>query len=96
MRECEEQLARWHADDEIVHKLDEVSGIGLLTASALKTAVGKPERFASGRHLSAWLGMTPNEYSSGERKQAWTDQLQRQRLRAHLVHPWRASRVIGS
>ena len=66
MRECEEQLARWHADDEIVHKLDEVSGIGLLTASALKTAVGRPERFASGRHLSAWLGMTPNEYSSGE------------------------------
>lgn len=68
MRECEEQLARWHADDEIVHKLDEVSGIGLLTASALKTAVGKPERFASGRHLSAWLGMTPNEFSSGERR----------------------------
>ena len=68
MRECEEQLARWHADDEIVHKLDEVSGIGLLTASALKTAVGRPERFASGRHLSAWLGMTPNEYSSGERR----------------------------
>ena len=68
MRECEEQLARWHADDEIVHKLDEVSGIGLLTASALKTAVGKPERFASGRHLSAWLGMTPSEYSSGERR----------------------------
>ena len=66
MRDSEEQLARWHADDDIVHKLDEVSGIGLLTASALKTAVGKPERFASGRHLSAWLGMTPNEYSSGE------------------------------
>ncbi|WP_278956877.1 IS110-like element ISKpn4 family transposase [Aquipseudomonas alcaligenes] len=68
MRDSEEQLARWHADDDIVHKLDEVSGIGLLTASALKTAVGKPERFASGRHLSAWLGMTPNEYSSGERR----------------------------
>ena len=48
MRDSEEQLARWHADDDIVHKLDEVSGIGLLTASALKTAVGKPERFASG------------------------------------------------
>lgn len=50
MRHSEEMRARWHADDDIVHKLDEVSGIGLLTASALKTAVGKPERFASGRH----------------------------------------------
>ena len=47
MREYEEQLARWHADEEIVHKLDDVSGIGLLTASALKNPFGKPERFAS-------------------------------------------------
>ncbi|MDP5624634.1 IS110-like element ISPpu24 family transposase, partial [Pseudomonas aeruginosa] len=68
MVECEQQLKRWHADDEVVRKLDEVSGIGLLTASALKTAVGKPERFANGRQLSAWLGMTPREFSSGERR----------------------------
>jgi len=68
MVECDQQLKRWHAEDEVVHKLDEVSGIGLLTASALKAAVGKPERFASGRQLSAWLGLTPNEYSSGERR----------------------------
>ncbi|SER00931.1 Transposase [Azotobacter beijerinckii] len=66
--ECEQQLARWHADDAIVRKLDEVSGIGVLTASALKTAVGQPERFASGRQLSAWLGMTPREFSSGDRR----------------------------
>ena len=56
MAECEQQLKRWHADDDIVRKLDEVSGIGLLTASALTAAVGRPERFASGRQLSAWLG----------------------------------------
>ncbi|MDD2162318.1 IS110-like element ISPpu25 family transposase [Pseudomonas sp. MIL19] len=68
MVECEQQLKRWHADDEVVRKLDEVSGIGLLTASALKTAVGKPERFTNGRQLSAWLGMTPREFSSGDRR----------------------------
>ncbi|WP_061237898.1 IS110 family transposase [Ectopseudomonas composti] len=68
MAECEQQLKRWHAEDEIVRKLDEVSGIGLLTASALTTAVGKPERFANGRQLSAWLGMTPREFSSGDRR----------------------------
>lgn len=68
MVECEQQLQRWHADDAIVRKLDEVSGIGLLTASALKTVVGQPECFASGRQLSAWLGMTPREYSSGNRR----------------------------
>lgn len=68
MIECEQQLKRWHANDEIVRKLDEVSGIGVLTASALKAAVGQPERFANGRQLSAWLGMTPREFSSGERR----------------------------
>jgi transposase len=68
MIECEQQLKRWHADDEVVRKLDEVSGIGVLTASALKAAVGKPERFANGRQLSAWLGMTPREFSSGNRR----------------------------
>ncbi|MGG2399019.1 IS110 family transposase [Pseudomonas sp. SH1-B] len=68
MAECEQQLQRWHADDEVVRALDEVSGIGVLTASALKAAVGKPERFANGRQLSAWLGMTPREFSSGDRR----------------------------
>ncbi|WP_349617056.1 IS110 family transposase [Azotobacter salinestris] len=68
MVECGQQLARWHADGAIARKLDEVSGIGLLDASALKTVVGQPERFASGRQLSAWLGMTPREYSSGNRR----------------------------
>lgn len=68
MADCEQQLKRWHADDAIVRKLDEVSGIGVLTASALTAAVGQPERFANGRRLSAWLGMTPREFSSGERR----------------------------
>lgn len=68
MAECEQQLKRWHADDEVVQALDEVSGIGLLTASALTAAVGKPERFNNGRQLSAWLGMTPRESSSGQRR----------------------------
>lgn len=40
----------------------------MLTASALKAVVGQPERFANGRQLSAWLGMTPREFSSGERR----------------------------
>ncbi|MDP9941338.1 transposase [Pseudomonas sp. 3400] len=51
MAECEQQLKRWHADDDIVRKLDVVGGIGLLTASALTAVVGKPRRFANGRQL---------------------------------------------
>ena len=64
----EDRLAEVHKDDEVVSKLDEVTGIGLLTASAFRAAVVSPERFANGRKLSAWLGTTPNEHSSGERR----------------------------
>jgi transposase len=53
------------ASDTIIERIDEVSGIGPLSASAFVAAVGTPERFKSGRVLSAWLGMTPKEYSSG-------------------------------
>ncbi|WP_137820436.1 IS110 family transposase [Pseudomonas sp. 2FG] len=92
MIECEQQLKRWHADDEIVHKLDEVSGIGLLTASALKAAVGQPERFASGRQLSAWLGMTPREYSSGNsRKLGHISRQGNTYVRTLLIHGARAA-----
>lgn len=69
MNECEMQLARLLQNDSIAERLDEVSGIGLLTASAFIAAVGQPERFRNGRMLSAWLGMTPRENSSGDRRQ---------------------------
>ncbi|EJR8320636.1 IS110 family transposase, partial [Escherichia coli] len=92
MAECEQQLKRWHADDEIVRKLDEVSGIGLLTASALTAAVGKPERFASGRQLSAWLGMTPREFSSGNsRKLGHISRQGNVYVRTLLIHGSRAA-----
>jgi transposase len=62
---CEDTIANLLVNDSIITRLDEVSGIGLLSASAFVTAVGTPERFKSGRVLSAWLGMTPKEHSSG-------------------------------
>lgn len=68
MATCEQQLEQLLKHDEIIERIDEVSGIGLLTASAFVTAVGTPERFKSGRMLSAWLGMTPKEFSSGTRR----------------------------
>jgi len=68
MNECEAQLARLLKNDSIAERLDEVSGVGILTASAFMATVGQPERFRSGRTLSAWLGMTPKENSSGDRR----------------------------
>jgi len=42
-----------------------VSGIGLLTATAIVASAGSAHAFRNGRHLAPWLGLTPREYSSG-------------------------------
>ena len=68
MASCEVQLANLLKHDDIVSRIDDVSGIGALTASALVAAIGTPERFKNGRMVSAWLGMTPREFSSGDRR----------------------------
>jgi transposase len=68
MATCESQLTALLAEDDIVKRIDDISGIGTLSASALVAAVGMPERFKNGRMLSAWLGMTPREFSSGNKR----------------------------
>jgi transposase len=64
----EHELARLTHEDAIVRALMNIPGIGLLTASALRAAIVDIQRFASGRHLSSWLGLTAREYSSGEKR----------------------------
>ena len=42
--------------------------MGPLVATALVAAVGNASEFKSGRELSAWLGLVPRQYSSGNRE----------------------------
>jgi transposase len=46
-------------------KIAEVPGIGPITATAVVAAVGDARQFRNGRHLAAWLGLVPRQYSSG-------------------------------
>lgn len=64
----ERQLAAYARDDAAVQTLLAVPGIGLLSATALVAAVGSPAHFTNGRHLAAWLGLTPRQNSSGLRR----------------------------
>ncbi len=45
--------------------LQTIPGIGPITASAIVATVGSGEQFRSGRDLSAWLGLTPLNKSTG-------------------------------
>lgn len=63
--EVEGQLKRLTKDDPSVQAVQSVSGIGLLTSTALVASAVEAKNFRSGRHLASWIGLTPREYSSG-------------------------------
>jgi transposase len=66
--DLEKQLREQAKQRPDVQRLLAVPGIGLLIATALVAAVGGMEAFRDGRHLAAWLGLTPKESSSGQRR----------------------------
>jgi transposase len=46
-------------------RIQQLSGIGPITASAIVASVGAAREFRNGRQFAAWLGLTPRQYSSG-------------------------------
>lgn len=63
--EIERQLGSLAKQVPDIERLRQVSGIGLLTATALYASAGDARNFRSGRHFASWLGLTPREHSSG-------------------------------
>lgn len=61
-------IARHARNDERCLRLQQVIGVGPLTADALVATVGCARDFSNARQLSAWLGLTPTQHSSGGRQ----------------------------
>jgi transposase len=55
-------LASSNADAK---RLQQIPGIGPITATALVCAIGDGKQFKRGRDMAAWLGLTPRQHSSG-------------------------------
>ena len=49
-------------------KIAKIEGVGVLIATALMTCIGDINLFKNGRHLSAFLGLVPRQYSSGNKQ----------------------------
>ncbi|ARD43072.1 IS110 family transposase [Colwellia sp. PAMC 21821] len=62
---CEVRLNTMNKENEICVRLDEILGIGAITASATYAAAGDGKDFVNGRHFSAWLGLVPGQHSTG-------------------------------
>jgi transposase len=92
----ERQLAEMLQEDPTIQALQQIPGIGLLTATAVYASVGNIHTFRSGRHLASWLGLTPRESSSGNRRQLGRISKQGDPyLRMLLVHGARSALLLA-
>ncbi|MBP2239394.1 transposase [Sinorhizobium kostiense] len=65
----DQQLLAWHADSEASRRLTAIPGLGVITATAVAATVTDPDQFRSGRQFAAWLGLTPQQHSTGGKTQ---------------------------
>jgi transposase len=68
-KELEAQIHWWHRQNPASRKLENVPGIGPLTASALVATAGDASNFHDGRQLASWIGVVPRQHSSGGKQQ---------------------------
>lgn len=61
----EKHLHAWHRSCEESRRLEQIPGIGPIAATALVAEVGDWKAFSSGRSLAAWIGLVPQQHSTG-------------------------------
>ena len=78
-------------NSEACQRIAKIKGVGPKTATAVIAAVGDGSEFKNGRHLAAWVGLVPRQFSSGDRKVLMgVSKRGNQHLRSLLVHGARA------
>jgi transposase len=97
LRALDRDLARACQADERCRRAAEVPGVGPLTATALVAKVGNARQFPSGRALSAYLGLVPDQNSSGGKQMLLSITKKGDRyLRTLLIHGARSALQVAS
>jgi transposase len=85
LSEIEVKLAAAHNANTLSQRLATIPGVGRIIALTLATEVD-PDTFQSGRHLAAWIGLTPKENSTGgKQRMGGISRAGNERLRRLLV-----------
>jgi len=61
----ERQLTALAKQHEPARRIQQLTGVGSLTASAITASMATGHEFANGRQFAAWLGLVPRQYSTG-------------------------------
>jgi transposase len=65
IRQYERELEAHTRQDPRMQRIQALSGVGTVTASAIVATVADAQEFKSGRQFAAWLGLVPRQYSTG-------------------------------
>jgi transposase len=65
IHEYDRELEHHARRDERAKRIQQLSGVGPISASAIVTSVADAQDFKNGRQFAAWLGLTPKQYSTG-------------------------------
>lgn len=88
----DEQVKAHASQDANAKRIQQLDGVGPITASAIVSSVGDAKQFKSGREFSAWLGMVPRQHSSGGKERlVGISKRGDSRLRTLLIHGARSA-----
>jgi len=91
IEELDREIAQIARQDPVAVRLQQVRGIGPLTATALLATVGDARQFSNGREMAASFGLTPKQNSSGGKERLLgISKRGNAYLRSLLVHGARA------
>ena len=65
IEDIDKQLAQWAKTNHQAVTLQQMLGVGVITATAFAAGVSDAKLFNNGRQFAAWLGLVPRQYSSG-------------------------------
>jgi transposase len=65
VKELDREIAEIAAADPVAQRLQQLRGVGPMSATALLATVGDASQFKNGRQMAASLGLTPRQNSSG-------------------------------
>jgi len=68
IRVVEQRLRERTKDDAVIQKLRSFHGVGLVTSVIMRAEIGHFDRFATGKQLARFCGLSPRNVSSGERQ----------------------------
>ena len=66
--ELDKQIEAIVRSNPVTQRLQQLRGVGPLVATALIATVGDGSHFSKGRQMAAAIGLTPRQYSSGDKR----------------------------